>query len=187
MGATTPADVTTISLRPPVAERLKQSTRVHGRPDRAWDATRTPNPVTLLDLARGGVCHASCVAARAVGSYPTFSPLPRASRPAAVCFLWHCPSSLTLPRFRTESKRRVGVTHHRVLSCSDFPQREASLPPRPPCRVFRESYDAPAPRVRDSRTLTHLAALCDSPSSRGSTHPIQGACCGFPSAKLSRG
>ena len=45
----------------------------------------------LLDLAPGGVCRAVCVAAAAVRSCRTLSPLPPALRPVAVCFLWHFP------------------------------------------------------------------------------------------------
>ena len=44
----------------------------------------------LFGLAPGGVFRASPVTSPAVGSYPTFSPLPRRIR--AVCFLWHFPS-----------------------------------------------------------------------------------------------
>jgi len=39
----------------------------------------------LFGLAHDEVCHAVSVAGNAVGSYPTFSPLPL----PAVCFLWH--------------------------------------------------------------------------------------------------
>jgi len=46
----------------------------------------------LFGLAPTGVCRAVIVAADAVGSYPTFSPLP--TRMQAVCFLWHFPSRL---------------------------------------------------------------------------------------------
>ena len=49
----------------------------------------------LFGFAPGGACHAADVAARAVRSYRTLSPLPSrvASRPAikAVCFLWRFP------------------------------------------------------------------------------------------------
>src|ERR1700683_359286 len=38
------------------------------------------SPPLLFDLAPRGVCHASRVTARAVGSYPTFSPLPSGDR-----------------------------------------------------------------------------------------------------------
>ena len=46
---------------------------------------------SLLGLAPGGVYPASDVTAAAVRSYRTLSPLPLASRPQAVCFLWHFP------------------------------------------------------------------------------------------------
>ena len=69
----------------------------------------------LLALARGGVCPAPLVTERAVRSYRTFSTLPATEVASAVCFLWHCPWPATLGP--------VGVTHHRVLSCSDFPRR----------------------------------------------------------------
>lgn len=46
----------------------------------------------LLDLAPDGVFRASALALGAVGSYPTFSPLPRPLPAVAVCSLWHFPS-----------------------------------------------------------------------------------------------
>jgi hypothetical protein len=49
----------------------------HSQPE--WPAGVSPGAVSLFGLAPGGACHAACVAARAVGSYPTFSPLPRHS------------------------------------------------------------------------------------------------------------
>ena len=59
----------------------------------------------LLALARGGVFRAPSVAAGAVRSYRTFSPLPRtlAGR-SAVRSLWHCPWPSAWP---------VAVRHHR--------------------------------------------------------------------------
>ena len=54
-----------------VAERLT-------RPTRAALAGNGPPP--LCGLAPGGVCHAASVTVRAVGSYPTLSPLPVARR-----------------------------------------------------------------------------------------------------------
>jgi hypothetical protein len=42
----------------------------------------------IFGLAPAGVYHAVSVSGNAVGSYPTFSPLPV----KAVCFLWHYPS-----------------------------------------------------------------------------------------------
>ena len=49
--------------------------------------------VHLRGLAPGGVCLATPVTERAVGSYPAISPLPRRSSRfgGAVCFLWHSP------------------------------------------------------------------------------------------------
>jgi hypothetical protein len=44
-------------------------------PDRDLLASHRPEP-SLFGLAPGGVCHAACVAADAVRSYRTFSPLP---------------------------------------------------------------------------------------------------------------
>src|SRR2546428_2684570 len=46
----------------------------------------------LLGLAPTGGCRAAPVTRRAVGSYPTFSPLPFALEKRAVCFLWPFPS-----------------------------------------------------------------------------------------------
>lgn len=51
-----------------VAHALQQST--HGVPA-SWALSRR-----LFDLAPAGVCHATHVTVSAVGSYPTFSPLP---------------------------------------------------------------------------------------------------------------
>ena len=53
----------------PVTGRLTRPTRT---------AIRKTDPVpSLFGLAPGGACHAACVAARAVRSYRTISPLPR--------------------------------------------------------------------------------------------------------------
>jgi len=74
-------------------------------------AARTRNPSTrrseptwsgplrgpLFGLAPDGVFRAPSITLGAVGSYPAFSPLPLDAR-EAVCFLWHCPSILTLVR-----------------------------------------------------------------------------------------
>jgi len=75
----------------------------------------------LFGLAPDGVFRASALALGAVGSYPTFSPLPR--RSGAVCFLWHCPSERlsTLPPACIPSCRSEKVTRHRALWWSDFP------------------------------------------------------------------
>ncbi len=75
-----------------VAERLARPTRATTRKHRC----RLPGVSPLFGLAPGGVCHAASVAGRAVGSYPTVSPLPgwfaaRKRANPAVCFLWHFP------------------------------------------------------------------------------------------------
>ena len=86
----------------------------------------------LLGLARGGVYHAPIVTNRAVRSYRTLSPFPvpswkRAGSPfylaiggllsVALSLVPSRPIGLAISRVL----ERVGVTHRRVLSCSDFP------------------------------------------------------------------
>src|SRR6185295_15844016 len=56
----------------PVAERLARPTRAATRKHRC----RLPGVAPLFGLAPGGVYRAASVAGRAVGSYPTVSPLP---------------------------------------------------------------------------------------------------------------
>jgi len=67
------------SSRAPVTRRLQQPTRTAVLD---IDLRRRRSPANILapslfGLAPGGVCHAAGVAARAVRSYRTFSPLPR--------------------------------------------------------------------------------------------------------------
>ena len=53
---------------------------------------RQPSNAPLHGLAPDGVCLAATVTGCAVGSYPTFSPLPEApKRPGRSNFLWHFP------------------------------------------------------------------------------------------------
>jgi len=79
---------------------------------------------SLFGLAPGGVCRAAGVAAGAVRSYRTVSPLPRHTQhPAAVCSLWHFPWART----------------RRTLSGTARP-RSPDFPPRQPfgfCRSGR--------------------------------------------------
>jgi len=97
----------------------------------------------LLGLARGGVCLAIAVANDPVCSYHTFSPLPGEGRGASwkIEFVTRTlnplPRSSPLPwRFvsvalslpRPSPVEAVGVTHHRVLSCSDFPRDRQADP-----------------------------------------------------------
>ncbi len=65
-------------------------TRHLERPTRGSDGP-VPDLAAYLALLRLGVAVPRAVASRAVGSYPTFSPLP-AGFLRAVCFLWPCPS-----------------------------------------------------------------------------------------------
>ena len=91
----------------------------------------------LLGLARGGVCLAIVVANDPVRSYHTFSPLPPEGalehdrsamfwRPFQRRFV-----SVALSLTQPSPAEPVGVTHHRVLSCSDFPRDRANPTPRP--------------------------------------------------------
>jgi hypothetical protein len=94
----------------------------------------------LLGLAGGGVFPAGDVAAAAVRSYRTISPLPEPREgPSAVCFLWHYPW-VRRPSLVRESRLPVAVSHHRALPCSDFPPRPAQgharRPPEPPLGIY---------------------------------------------------
>jgi len=69
--------------------------------------------VQLLGLAGGGVYPAGIVANAAVRSYRTISPLPVNRFLGTI----GCVFSAALSR----GSPRVAVSHHRALSCSDFP------------------------------------------------------------------
>ena len=79
----------------PVARRLKQPTRTarSGHRSRSRPALAGETAPSLFGLAPGGVCRAVCIAAAAVRSYRTVSPLPSFARGLrrAVCSLWHFP------------------------------------------------------------------------------------------------
>jgi len=80
----------------------------------------------LFGLAPCGVYHALCIAAQAVRSYRTFSPLPPRTGRRAVCFLWHWPSpglDAGVP----------DVIRHTALRSSDFPPRQAGATVRSTC------------------------------------------------------
>src|SRR5262245_66485755 len=88
--------------RAPVTRRLE-------RPDpRAGRATPSLSYSALL---RVGFTEPVRSPAPLVSSYLTVSPLPRRSRGAAVCFLWH---------WSVESPP-LGVTQHPALRSPDFP------------------------------------------------------------------
>ncbi len=82
----------------------------------------------LFGLAPDGVFRASALTLGAVGSYPTFSPLPfeipnlKSEIPkSAVCSLWHFPSGCLAASPPACIPDQIGVTRHRALWCSDFP------------------------------------------------------------------
>src|SRR6266852_9711636 len=85
----------------------------------------------LLGLAPTGGCRATPVARRAVGSYPTFSPLPFGEKGG----LFSVALSVAL--------RRPGVTWQSALRSSDFPRRARPAgAPRPshPTATRQENY-----------------------------------------------
>ena len=79
-----------------------------------------PSQGPLFGLAPNGVYRAASLALGAVGSYPTFSPLPRPkSRRFVFCGTFRQPlSQVGCPRVSRGGPR---VTRHRALWCSDFP------------------------------------------------------------------
>jgi len=76
---------------PHAVERIIYLLRPYPGP-RSFPIVGRTAPSPLFGLAPDGVYRAALLARGAVGSYPTFSPLPR--RTGAVCFLWHCPSTV---------------------------------------------------------------------------------------------
>jgi hypothetical protein len=95
----------------------------------------------LFGLAPCGVYPATAFTDGAVRSYRTFSPLPRAVKPPAVCSLWHWPS-LSL------DAQIPDVIRHTALRSSDFP---------PPKRVNASAATA---QLTCTSMLDHLAGFC---------------------------
>ena len=115
-----------------MATRLARRAGAHPQPG---CGRRIPS---LFGLAPCGVYPAAAFTGGAVRSYRTFSPLPRAAKPAAVCFLWHWPS------LRLEAQS-PDVIRHTALRSSDFP---------PPPRLGRIGSDRPARlHILHGRTL----------------------------------
>ena len=69
----------------------------------------------LLALARGGVCLAPSVTGTGGALLPHLFTL--------ACDRSHIGGLFSVALSLTRSPGPVGVTHHRVLSCSDFPRR----------------------------------------------------------------
>jgi hypothetical protein len=107
------------SSRPRITTRLKRPTRRSDAPSRHL-LRANPKTSSLFGLAPCGVYPACRIAAAAVRSYRTFSPLPcevAATKPQhhrAVRFLWHFPS-VALERDFPD------VIRHTALRSSDFP------------------------------------------------------------------
>ena len=84
----------------------------------------------LFGLAPDGACRASAIALGAVGSYPTFSPLPQLLE--AVCFLWRYPSmrfEAHLPRVSPAEPELRGVLPYGVRTFLSQPKLKAILRP----------------------------------------------------------
>ena len=100
--------------RTPVTRRLK---RPYPRAPRGPRFTHTPSlrptrgSLSYLTLLRVGFTEPARSPAPLVSSYLTVSPLPRGSRRAAVCFLWHW--SVGSPP--------LAVSQHPALRSPDFP------------------------------------------------------------------
>jgi hypothetical protein len=139
----------------PVARRFKQPTRTAGFGHRSRAARRVtarwPTP-SLFGLAPGGVYHAARVAAGAVRSYRTFSPLPRRD---ATCRggLFSVALSLGLPP--------PDVIRHRmsVEPGLSSPATFRPLPERPSGRLTEDEWGArPFPSSPCHETGGHQAS-----------------------------
>ena len=114
----------------------------------------------LFGLSPGGVCRARDVTTPAVSSYLTFSPLPRGSplaRGQVRGGIFSVALSLSL--------RMVGVTHRRVLWCSDFPPlgdkpRTATTLPAPDLSSLFGPTTAFRNRFRDSMIIPPHRVEC---------------------------
>ena len=118
--------------------------------------TRTPAPeragrvaspaVSLFGFAPGGVCRAACVTARAVGFYPTVSPLPRQNREALPGGLFSVALSLGSPPPAVNRRRfsvEPGLSSHaafRPLTCAAARPAGAAVKPRSAAKRNRKDY-----------------------------------------------
>ncbi len=153
----------------PVAGRLAQPTRAAGL-ERTGSLAEPAPP--LFGFAPGGVYRAASVAGRAVGSYPTLSPLPR-PQPRRFAFCGTFPGVAPAGRYPAPFFRGArtflpcGVSAlagaavqpaDARLVCAAGPsvKRDASrpLPMRPPPPRRRPAPPRPAPRQSRRRGLT---------------------------------
>ena len=97
-------------------------------------------PRSRTGLAPGGVCRAPLVTERAVRSYRTVSPLPRAEARGG---LFSVALSFESPR--------LAVSQHPALWSPDFPRRDLAIAPRPttppPARGGRSIAERGQPRA----------------------------------------
>ncbi len=124
------------SSRRHIAAPLKRPTRRFWRagPARSRRFGRIPS---LFGLAPCGVYPATAFTDGAVRSYRTFSPLPPAMKPRAVCSLWHWPS-LSL------DAQIPDVIRHTALRSSDFPLPKHASAPAATARHTCSSYASPS-------------------------------------------
>ncbi len=116
---------------------FKQPTREHrsGRPFmmRQPDVHLAPHHrAPLFGFAPGDAYPATCVTTGAVGSYPTFSPLPDESElsSSAVCFLWRW-CQIALPgRYPAPCPLESGLSSH------DHGRKRPPGPPTPPILIL---------------------------------------------------
>src|SRR5215470_3887604 len=137
----------------PVARRLKQPTRTAGSGHRSRNRLRDLAP-SLFGLAPGGVCHAADVAADAVRSYRTFSPLPQLIRNAPRRFVF-CG---TVPETGSPLARRQvppDVIRHRTSMEPGLssPATFRSLPERPSGRLTPSGWGRSRPPSRVCTTI----------------------------------
>ena len=149
--------VTTIPLRRRLPGALSN---LPGRPDpdidpeARWPSQAASLAPSLFGLAPGGVCHAACVAAGAVRSYRTVSPLPpghlRRGMRAAVCSLWHFPWVQHPP----------DVIRHRMPMEPGLSSRTAfrPWPERPSSRLTRKGWGVLGPTSRSREILRRHGA-----------------------------
>src|SRR4051812_36002380 len=105
----------------------------------------------LFGLAPDGACHASAIALGAVGSYPTFSPLPSCRSSAAVYSLWRYPST----RLERASRMCLRLNRSYAASCPmvfglSSPGRNRKRSSAPPKRQQSNTEGTGEPRRRFS-------------------------------------
>ncbi len=115
------------------------------------DSTRS-----LFGVAPGGACHAAAVASRAVGSYPTVSPLPadtpkQAMERQAVYFLWRFPSGCP-------ARALPGTVS---FWSPDFPPRR--LPNKAAIQPSAQGCAYPADSTKVKSTSRCVQAACSHP------------------------